>query len=117
MLDDDVRAAMRPFKEYVVLWAELQAPVIAMRGFPDMAQRILELKAAGRMEEAVEAVEDEYIDQGWLVGPVHRIADRLGPWLECGATGLIVRYGPQGFDQAVAEPLEVFEAIARRVHG
>ena len=117
MLDDDVRAAMRPFKEYVVLWAELQAPVIAMRGFPDMAQRILELKAAGRTEEAVDAVEDEYIDQGWLVGPVRRISDRLSPWLECGATGLIVRYGPQGFDQAVSEPLEVFEAIARRVNG
>ena len=95
LLDDDVRAAMRPFKEYVVMWAEMQRAQMVWRGYPELSDRLLELKAAGRLEEAVDAVPDEYIDEGWLVGPLSRIAGRLGPWLDCGATGLIVRHGPR----------------------
>ena len=113
LLDDDVRAAMRPFKEYVVMWAEMQRAQMVWRGYPELSDRLLELKAAGRIEEAVDAVPDEYVDEGWLVGPLARIAGRLQPWLDCGATGLIVRHGAQGMNQAAAEPLEVFEAIAR----
>jgi hypothetical protein len=54
----------------------------------------------------------DYIDHAWLVGPLSRIKRRLRPWLESGATGLIVRYGPQvGADQP-AENLDFFRAIA-----
>ena len=117
IVDHDVRAAMRPFKEYVVRWAEMQRAQMIWRGYPELSDRLLELKGAGRVEEAIDAVPDEYVDEGWLVGPLDRVAARIEPWLTCGATGLIVRYGPQGFDQRVDEPLEVFEVIARRVRG
>lgn len=114
--DDDVAAAMRPFKEYVVTWVDMQRSLMASRGYPGLADRLTELRDAGFFEDAVAAVPDEYIDDGWLVGPVSRIARRVEPWLDCGATGLIIRYGPQGMNQRIEEPLEVFEAIGHAVH-
>ena len=131
MVDDDVRAAMRPFKEYVVTWARMQRPFMIARGYQEMADRLEELIAAGetddaevrvaegaplldgkRWEEALDAVPDEYIDDGWLVGPVARIRRRVGSWLDCGLTGLVVRYGPQMTHDAVEENLDVFRVIA-----
>ena len=38
-------------------------------GYGDAAERIQELFLAGRKEEAVAAVPDEFIDEGALVGP------------------------------------------------
>ena len=64
-------------------------------------------------EEALDAVPDEYIDEGWLVGPVERIRQRVKPWFDCGLTGLIVRYGPQLTHDRIAENLDVFAAIAQ----
>jgi len=114
LVDDDVRAAMRPFKEYTVRWADMQREFIAARGYPDLADRLVELSAAGRTEEAVNAVPDEYIDGGWLVGPVDRIRERVRPWLDSELTGLIVRYGAQvGEDRSEApENLDAFRAVA-----
>jgi alkanesulfonate monooxygenase SsuD/methylene tetrahydromethanopterin reductase-like flavin-dependent oxidoreductase (luciferase family) len=129
LVDDDVRAAMRPFKEYVVTWSQMQRPFMEARGYKDLAARLEELIAAGQgdnvrvhegenllkgelWEEAVNAVPDEYIDEGWLVGPVDRIANRVAPWLDCGLTGLVVRYGPQLTHDRVVENLDVFTAIA-----
>jgi alkanesulfonate monooxygenase SsuD/methylene tetrahydromethanopterin reductase-like flavin-dependent oxidoreductase (luciferase family) len=129
LVDDDVRAAMRPFKEYVVTWSQMQRPFMEARGYKDMAARLEELIAAGQgdnarvhegenllagelWEEAVNAVPDEYIDEGWLVGPVDRIANRVAPWLDCGLTGLVVRYGPQLTHDRMVENLDVFAAIA-----
>ena len=122
---------MRPFKEYTVTWAHMQREFMVARGYTDLADRLAELTAAGTgedpearligggnllagrlWEEAVDAVPDEYIDDGWLVGPVDRIASRVAPWLDCGLTGLIVRYGPQLMDEKLDEHLDVFAAIA-----
>jgi hypothetical protein len=63
-------------------------------------------------QEALDAVPDEYIDEGWLVGPVERIRARVVPWLDCGLTGLVVRYGPQLNHNRVIENLDVFRTIA-----
>lgn len=114
LVDDDVRAAMRPFKEYAATWAYMQREFMTARGFPGLADRIVELIAAGRFEEAVQAVPDEYVDGGWLVGPVDRIRERARPWLDSELTGLIVRYGPQvGVDRSGApENLGAFRAVA-----
>ena len=95
MVDDDVRRAMQPFKEYVATWAGSQRQQMIWCGQGDVCDKIEELTAAGRRDEAVAAVPDDYIDHAWLVGPLSRIKQRLKPWLESGATGLIVRYGPQ----------------------
>jgi alkanesulfonate monooxygenase SsuD/methylene tetrahydromethanopterin reductase-like flavin-dependent oxidoreductase (luciferase family) len=131
LVDDDVRAAMRPFKEYTVTWAHMQREFMVARGYTDLADRLAELVAAGTgedaearllaggnllegklWEEAVDTVPDEYIDEGWLVGPVERIRGRVAPWLDCGLTGLIIRYGPQLMHERRDENLEVFAAIA-----
>ena len=90
----------------MVTWSHMQRPFMEARGYPDLADRLAELIAAGsgqdaeaRMqaggnllegklwEEALDAVPDEYIDDGWLVGPVERIRSRVEPWLDCGLTG------------------------------
>jgi alkanesulfonate monooxygenase SsuD/methylene tetrahydromethanopterin reductase-like flavin-dependent oxidoreductase (luciferase family) len=114
LVDDDVRAAMRPFKEYTATWSAMQRPVIEARGYTEMADRLAELVPAGRIEEAIDAIPDEYIDDGWLVGPVERIRERAVRWLESEATGLVFRYGPQvGVDRSgEAENLDAFRAIA-----
>ncbi len=132
LVDDDVSAAMRPFKEFVVTWSQMLRPFMEARGYPELAARLAEFFAdagpgevearvqAGetplegtRWSAALEAVPDEYIDEGWLVGPVDRIKKRVEPWLDCGLTGLVVRYGPEMTAQPVEENLEVFAAIAQ----
>jgi alkanesulfonate monooxygenase SsuD/methylene tetrahydromethanopterin reductase-like flavin-dependent oxidoreductase (luciferase family) len=112
LVDDDVRQAMQPFKEYVAAWAGSQRQQMIWCGQGDVCDKIEELKAAGRWDEAVAAVPDDYIDHAWLVGPLSRIRRRLRPWLESGATGLIVRYGPQVGGQGAAENLDFFRAVA-----
>jgi alkanesulfonate monooxygenase SsuD/methylene tetrahydromethanopterin reductase-like flavin-dependent oxidoreductase (luciferase family) len=130
LVDQDVRAAMRPFKEYVVTWSALQRQFIEARGYKEMADRLAELigggdevearvQAGGNLlegrlwEEAIASVPDEYIDDGWLVGPVGRIAERVKPWFDCGLTGLVLRYGPQLNHDRHIENLDAFAAIAR----
>lgn len=115
IVDDDVRAAMRPFKEYVASWAELQRQQIEWRGYGDLADRLIELVHAGRFDAAVDAVPDDYIDEGWLVGPLDRVLRRIEPWLDCGATGLIVRSGNQMGPAQSPEDLDVFRAIAKHL--
>lgn len=129
LVDDDVRAAMRPFKEYVVTFANLQKEIMEARGYHGLAEKLTDMvvgiKGEGdlvfgkegfsgkKWEEALDAVPDEYIDGGWLVGPVERIADRVKPWFDCGLTGLVPRYGPPNERGKVVEPAEVYEVIAR----
>lgn len=131
LVDDDVRAAMRPFKEYVVTWLQMQRPFMEARGYGALANRLEDLIEAGKgqeaearvqaggnllegklWEEALNAVPDEYIDEGWLVGPVERIRQRVKPWFDCGLTGLVIRYGPQLTHGRNEENLDVFVAIA-----
>ena len=38
----------------------------------------------------MEAVPDEYLDEGALVGPVERIRERFKAWEDSGATGLTI---------------------------
>jgi alkanesulfonate monooxygenase SsuD/methylene tetrahydromethanopterin reductase-like flavin-dependent oxidoreductase (luciferase family) len=45
---------------------------------------------SGRKAEAAEAVPDEYIDEGALMGPPQRIRERFKEWEGSGATGLTV---------------------------
>ncbi len=64
---------------------------MARRGFPEAAARIQELWLAGRKDEAVAAVPDDYLEQTALLGSPQRIRQRweqgvVGP----GVTGVIV---------------------------
>jgi alkanesulfonate monooxygenase SsuD/methylene tetrahydromethanopterin reductase-like flavin-dependent oxidoreductase (luciferase family) len=63
-------------------------------------------------QRTLDAVPDEYVDEGWLVGPVDRIRSRVEPWLDCGLTGVIFRYKPQLNHDHVVENLDAFRAVA-----
>jgi len=132
-VDDDVRTAMLPFKRYVCTYTEYQLPLMAESGFPEAAARIQDelddrrgkrwAEGFHRPDEApalddpiLDLVPDEFIDQGWLCGPVSRFGKLLEPWLSSGATGLIIRYGPQVGQHSTAdhyENLEAFRAVAK----
>ena len=64
---------------------------MARRGFPDEAARIQELWLAGRKDEAIAAVPDDYIDAGALFGPASRIRERWDEVVPAGLTGVILR--------------------------
>ena len=74
-------------------------------GYADAAERIQELFLAGRKDEAIAAVPDEYVDERCLVGPAARIRQRYGAWAESGITSL-------GVDDAPAEALELLAECA-----
>ena len=53
--------------------------------------RIQELYLAGRKDEAIAAVPDEWVDMKSLVGPPARIRQRYRAWEDIGADSLSVR--------------------------
>ena len=128
IVDDDVQAAMRPFKEYVVTWAKMQREFMVARGYGELADRLAEIRGDAdaetrvqhgdnllepkRWEESINAVPNEYIDDAWLVGPLARIKERVKPWLNSGITGLVVRYGEQLTREPIVENLDAFRVIA-----
>ncbi|HVH18972.1 MAG TPA: LLM class F420-dependent oxidoreductase [Myxococcota bacterium] len=95
---DDVEAGLARQKPMTALYVggmghkdvNFHKDMMARRGYPEAAARIQELFLAGRREEAVAAVPDEYLDEGGLVGPLPRIRERFGRWLDSGATGLTI---------------------------
>jgi len=97
-ITDDVAAALAEQKPFIALYVggmghpKLNFHKLRMEreGWPEAANRIQELFLAGRRAEAIAAVPDDYVDSGGLVGPVARIRERWKPWLDSGATGLIV---------------------------
>jgi F420-dependent oxidoreductase-like protein len=96
LITDDVRAALRSMKPSVALYVggmghrtkNFHNDMMVRRGYPDAAARIQELYLAGRKDEAIEAVPDEYCDEGALIGPPARIKDRFRDWQDSGVTGL-----------------------------
>jgi alkanesulfonate monooxygenase SsuD/methylene tetrahydromethanopterin reductase-like flavin-dependent oxidoreductase (luciferase family) len=133
-VDDDVRTAMRPFKEYVITWSQRQRRFMEARGYGHVPDHLREIlfpgeegiepaafavrvqampKTGPRWDAALDAVPDEYVDEGnWLAGPLPRIRTRVARWLDCGLTGLVVRYGHQFTHDRMAENLDVFRVIA-----
>jgi F420-dependent oxidoreductase-like protein len=97
-ITDDVSAALRRMKPNTALYVggmghrtkNFHNDMMVRRGYPEAAARIQELYLAGRKAEAIDAVPDEYLDEGALVGPPERIRQRYREWEDSGATGLIV---------------------------
>jgi F420-dependent oxidoreductase-like protein len=95
---DDVGAALARMKPGIALYVggmghrekNFHNDMMVRRGHPEAAAKIQELYLAGRKREAIEAVPDDYCDEGALVGPVERIRERYGEWEKSGATGLIL---------------------------
>jgi hypothetical protein len=64
--------------------------MMVRRGYGDAAKTIQELYLAHRKGEAIEAVPDEFCDDGALVGPPARIRERYKAWADTIATGLTI---------------------------
>jgi F420-dependent oxidoreductase-like protein len=96
LVTNDVAAALARMKPGIALYAggmghrdiNFHNDMMVRRGYGDAAQRIQELYLAGRKDEAIAAVPDEFCDEGALVGPVERITERYRAWEESGVTGL-----------------------------
>jgi alkanesulfonate monooxygenase SsuD/methylene tetrahydromethanopterin reductase-like flavin-dependent oxidoreductase (luciferase family) len=116
---DDMKAGIDLFRPYVVEWAPQMRLQTEALGFTGLTDRLTEPVEAGRYDEALASVPDEYLDQSFLIGSHARIAERLKLWFESGATGLIFRYGPQvqvGAYSDLVEDLDVWETIAKATH-
>ncbi len=98
-ITDDVRAVLDAAKPGVAMRVggygsaehNFHRDAMVRRGFAEAAERISELFAAGRRDEAAAAVPDDYVDDGALVGSADRIAERFEAWRGTRATGLTVR--------------------------
>jgi alkanesulfonate monooxygenase SsuD/methylene tetrahydromethanopterin reductase-like flavin-dependent oxidoreductase (luciferase family) len=96
IVTNDVAGALQTLKPFLALYVggmgarskNFHKEMMARRGYPEAAARIQELFLAGRREEAIAAVPDEYVDQGALIGPPSRIRERFRAWEELGVDGL-----------------------------
>ena len=109
-----MRGALRRMKEHTALYVggmghrnkNFHNDMMVRRGYGEAAKRIQELYLSGRKAEAVEAVPDEYLDDGALVGPRARIRERYAEWRDSGSTGLIL-------NGANPEAMELMAELAR----
>lgn len=97
-ITDDVAASLEARKPLTAMFVggmgsdthNFHADAMARRGWAAEAARIVELWRAGRREEAVAAVPDEYLDSQALIGSPERIRSRWPEAVPSGLTGLIV---------------------------
>lgn len=112
-LTDDVRVAIDRRKIEAGMYVggmgaagkNFHADQMARRGFPDASERIGELFRAGKYDEAIAAVPDEYVEQQTLIGPPDRIRQLFRRWEGSGATGLICHLGE-------GDPFEMVSLLA-----
>lgn len=115
ILTDNVRAALDAIKPHIALYVGGMGAVgknfhndaMVERGFAAEAARIQELYLAGHKDEAAATVPDEYIDDGAMIGPEARLAERYAAWRDSPFT--LLRLG------GVTMPgLEAIARIARK---
>ena len=95
-ITDDVGAALAAQKPGIALYVggmgarEVNFHNEHMRrmGYAEAAERIQELYLAGRKDEAIATVPDDYVDERCLVGSPERIRERYVAWAESGITGM-----------------------------
>jgi F420-dependent oxidoreductase-like protein len=112
---DDVQAALDAARARVALYVggmgaqekNFHKDAMAERGYAAEAEEIQTLFLAGRREEAAAAVPDAFIDDGALIGPPARIAERFARWRDAGFTLLRL-------NQAGAQEMEVMAGLAGR---
>jgi hypothetical protein len=98
MLTSDVGSALAAVKPSIALYAggmghksvNFHNEHMKQRGYPEVAERVQELYLAGRKQEAIDAIPDEYVDEAGLYGSVKRIEERWGAWADSGITGFTV---------------------------
>ena len=98
VITDDIPAALQESKPQIALYVggmghpsmNFHNRQMRQRGYPEAAERIQELFLAGRKQEAIEAVPDEFVDEAGLYRTPKRITARWKAWEESGLTGFTV---------------------------
>ncbi len=112
IITDDVRGALARIKPNVALYVggmghksiNFHNQMMVRRGYADAAARIQELYLAGRKAEAADAVPDEFVDEGALVGPPARIRERYKEWTtQVPITGLTINGEAPGTLELMAD--------------
>jgi F420-dependent oxidoreductase-like protein len=97
-ITDDVAAGLAPVKASLGFYIggmgakgqNYHTKLMARMGYEEEAYKIQDLFFAGRREEAIAAVPDDFADEISLVGPPSRIKQRLGAWEDSPVTTLMV---------------------------
>jgi F420-dependent oxidoreductase-like protein len=108
---DDIAEGLLPVKAMLGFYIggmgharrNFHAELMARMGYPEAAQRVRDLFAAGRRKEAVLAVPDAFADEISLVGPRERVAERLELWRSGPVTDLLVTAPDPGTLRVLAE--------------
>ncbi len=98
VITDDVAGALAEVKPGIALYVggmghkdlNFHNDHMVQRGYPEVAERVQELYLAGRKQEAIAAIPDEYVDEAGLYGSVARIEERWADWADSGITGFTV---------------------------
>jgi F420-dependent oxidoreductase-like protein len=98
VISDDVQATLDAMKPMTSLYVggmghpdlNFHKQRMARCGYAEAAERIQELFLAGRRDEAAQAVPDEFLDDGALIGSPERIRERWPLFRDSGATGLTI---------------------------
>lgn len=118
-ITDDVQGALDAMRPLAAMYVggmgsqthNYHREAMARRGFPGEAERIGELWRAGRKDEAVAAVPDEYLEQGALLGSPERIRARWETVVPAGVTGMIIGTEQIEALEIVAEAAGVRDAV------
>ena len=105
-VNEDVEAALTPVKMMLGFYIggmgakgqNYHTRLMGRFGYEEEALRIQEAFLAGRRDEAVALVPDEFADAISLCGPPERIRDRLAAWEESPVSTLLV-YSPGSDEQ------------------
>jgi F420-dependent oxidoreductase-like protein len=110
-ITDDVAAGLWPVKASLGFYIggmgakgqNYHTKLMARMGFEDAAYQIQDLFFAGKRDEAIAAVPDDFADEISLVGPPARIKQRLQAWHASPITTLLVSVRDPAQLAAVAE--------------
>ncbi len=108
---DDLAQALMPVKYMLAFYIggmgaktqNFHANLVRRMGYEDAVDRIQELFAAGKRDEAAAAVPDRFADEISLVGPRERIRDRLAAWRESAVTTILAGTNDLGALRTLAE--------------
>lgn len=111
---DDVRAGLWPMKASLGFYIggmgakgqNYHTKLMARMGYEEEAYKIQDLFFAGKREEAIAAVPEDFCDEISLVGPVSRIKERLEAWRNSPITTLLVGSRDPGQLKQIAEVVQ-----------
>ncbi len=121
VVTDDLEAGRRAVADYTALYIggmgsreqNFYNQLARRMGFEEAADGIQDLYLAGRPRDAAAAVPFELADATALIGPVERIAERIGRYADAGVTTLSVA----PFARTSEERSAVLHAVAQALAG